>query len=98
MIKLVVTWTRPADEVAFEAYYQDVHLPLVRKCPSVIGIESLHMNKGDIYRIALVSYETTAELRASLESKQGRAVIADVEEMQKRFRVASTSHVGRPDD
>jgi len=98
MIKLLVTWTRPADEVAFEAYYHDVHLPLVRQCPSVIGIECLHMNKGDIYRIALVSYETTLELRASLESEEGRAVIADVEAMQKRFRVISTSHVGRPDE
>jgi uncharacterized protein (TIGR02118 family) len=98
MIKLVVTWSRPADEVAFEAYYHDAHLPLARKCPGVRAIESLHMNKGDIYRIALLSYDSTAELRSSLDSREGRAVIADVESMQKRFKVTSTSHVGRPDD
>lgn len=98
MIKLVVTWSRPSDEVAFEAYYHDVHLPLARKCPGVQAIESLHMNKGDIYRIALLTYDSTAELRASLESAEGKAVIADVETMQKRFKVISTSHVGRPDE
>lgn len=98
MIKLVVTWSRPADEVAFEAYYHDVHLMLARRCPGVEAIESLHMNKGDIYRIALLTYESTAVLRASLESAEGQAVIADVDTMQRRFGVLSTSHVGRPDE
>ncbi len=41
-VKLMVLYRRPADEAAFWAHYQQVHLPLVAKIP---GLERCTVNR-----------------------------------------------------
>ena len=92
MIKLVTIWSRPPDGAGFEAYYRDVHTPLARQLPA-LSLETMRMAKGDIYRIALITFGGDAELRAAMRSPEGMALAADAKAMEATFAVISTSSV-----
>lgn len=92
MIKLVTTWSRPSDAAAFEAHYRDVHMPLARRLPA-LSLETMRMAKGDIYRIALITFADEAELKAAMRSAEGVALGADAKAMQDTFAVTASSAV-----
>lgn len=85
MAKLVILYGHPPDPAAFEDYYADHHLPFAgREMPNVRDAENarvLSTPEGEpapFYRIAQMSYDTVADLRAGVSSEQGRAVLADL--------------------
>ena len=98
MIKLVVTWSRPADEDSFEAHYRTVHLPLARSLPNTLSFETMRMARGNIYRIAQFGFAASGDMRIGMSSSQGTALAADANAMQERFGVTSNSFVGAVDE
>lgn len=98
MIKLVVTWSRPADEEGFEAHYRTVHLPLARMLPNALSFETMRMTKGDIYRMAQLGFVDSIDMRTAMSSSQGAALAADANALQEHFGVTSNSFVGAVDE
>lgn len=92
MIKLLTTWSRPSDGASFETHYRDVHMPLARKLPA-LSLETMRMAKGDIYRMALIAFESDAELKAAMRSPEGLALAADAKAMEQTFAVTASSSV-----
>jgi uncharacterized protein (TIGR02118 family) len=84
MVKITVLYGAPTDASAFEAYYADTHLPLAAKMPKVQRFEASQVvgtpdgSDPPYYRIAEVLYASEEDLRASMDSDEGRATVADI--------------------
>ena len=74
----------PTDPVAFDSYYTDHHLPLVKVVP---GLEAAAASRGPVstpdgpslyYRVTTYTWATTEELQQGLGSPQGAAAAADL--------------------
>ncbi len=83
--KLMVLYGHPTDPAAFDAYYTDHHLPLVRVVP---GLQSAAASAGPVgspdgsspyHRISTYTWGTMEELQQGLGSPQGAAAAADLE-------------------
>ena len=85
MVKLVVAYGQPEDPNAFDRYYADTHIPLVKKIPNLRRFESGRVvgtpdgSPPPYYYLAELSFEDAEELQASLGSPEGQAAAADVE-------------------
>ena len=84
MADILVLYGEPKDPAAFDAYYADVHTPLARKMP---GLKELRVSKGGVtvlgsqrkvYLAARLTFDSMAELQASMASPQGKATADDV--------------------
>jgi uncharacterized protein (TIGR02118 family) len=83
MAQLLVLYNTPADPAAFDRYYCETHIPIAKKIP---GLGSYRINDGPVqapagnapYLIAILDFDTMADLNASLASPEGRAAAADV--------------------
>jgi uncharacterized protein (TIGR02118 family) len=81
-VKVVIIYPRPQDEQAFEKAFIDEHVPMVEG--KLKGVTRLVLTKvtgspqGKIaaYRLAEVYFSSMDELRTSIESDNGKAVIA----------------------
>lgn len=83
MYKLIALYTQPADKVAFDKHYAEVHVPLVKKIP---GLSKLVINRGvdsprgaaPYYLIVEMHFPDEATFNAALRSPQNAAAAADV--------------------
>jgi uncharacterized protein (TIGR02118 family) len=75
--RLIALYHQPDDPAAFDAYYQEVHAPIVRRYP---GLRDLRLTRTDtiggtkpaIYLMAEMTFDSRAELDAALASEPGR--------------------------
>jgi uncharacterized protein (TIGR02118 family) len=74
----------PTDPAAFEEYYFATHIPIAATLP---GLRAAEITSGpiatpagpsDVYRIALLQFDSLAAVQASLGSPEGQATAADL--------------------
>ena len=83
MVKLTVLFGHPADREAFEAYYANLHLPLVEKIPNVRRFESGRVRAADggeppFHRIAELWFESAERMGEAVSSPAGEAATGDL--------------------
>jgi uncharacterized protein (TIGR02118 family) len=85
MAQLIVIYENPHDPGAFEDHYSRRHLPLAaEKMPGVRGARTFRVLgavDGDTtpyYRVAVMDYDSVADLNAAVASDGGREVLADL--------------------
>ena len=85
MVKLVVAYGPPEDPSAFDRHYAETHVPLAEKVPNVRRFEAGKVlgtadgSAAPYYYIAELSFESPEELQASLQSPEGQAAAADLD-------------------
>ena len=84
MAQLVVTYGTPADPAAFDRHYAEVHVPLAHKLP---GLRRFELSNGavatpdgpsDVHMIAILTFDSMADIAAAFASPEGQAAAADV--------------------
>ena len=83
MAQLVVLYNTPTDAAAFDRHYQQTHAPLAKKIP---GLRSYVVSQGPVqalvgtapYLIAVLSFDSMADLNAALKSPEGQAAAGDL--------------------
>ena len=81
--RLLVSYGRPDDPEAFDAYYRDVHSPLALQQPGLIGLTvghatSLDPSQPPPYLVAELDFDSEEAMNAALASPEGRAAGADL--------------------
>lgn len=85
MKRVIVIYGRPDDPAAFDSHYAERHVPLVRKMPH---LKEFRYSRGPViasdaentpHLVAELTYESEADLDASLSSEAGQAAVADLE-------------------
>ncbi|QBD75155.1 EthD family reductase [Ktedonosporobacter rubrisoli] len=93
MVKFLVLWNTPADPVAFERHYREVHIPLVRQLPSLrrytAGCHATALRGEPYYWIAEAEWDTMEALQKAFQSPQGQAVSQDVANLAHHAQVRS---------
>jgi len=85
MVKLTVFYGQPQDPGAFDRYYQQVHIPIVRKLPGLKGyttdkpIALTPQEKSPYYMIASLYWDSMQALQDALQSPEGQATAADLQ-------------------
>lgn len=83
MAQVLVLYNPPADPAAFDRYYRQTHIPLAQKIP---GLRSYSISHGAVealagsapHLIAILNFDSMADLRAALASPEGQAAAADL--------------------
>lgn len=84
---LLVMYGTPKDPAAFSKEYAAVHIPLTQKIP---GLRAFELSRGTINTpagpspyetIALLTFDTMADLQAALGSPEGQAAVAHAQEI-----------------
>ncbi|TWT11573.1 EthD family reductase [Reyranella sp. CPCC 100927] len=84
MAKVVVLYKTPKDKAAFDAYYKSTHIPLAYKIP---GLKTYEVSQGgvgtpagasDIHLVAILAFDSMADLQKGMGSPEGQAAGADV--------------------
>ena len=80
MVRLLVLYNPPEDAVAFDKYYNEIHIPLAKQMPGLVRYTvSRNLSKGaPYYLVAELDWEAMASARAALRSPEGAAATADV--------------------
>jgi uncharacterized protein (TIGR02118 family) len=83
--KLIILYGHPDEPPKFEEYYARRHIPYaIEHMRGVIGAENLQVlstadgGSPPYYRISQLAYDTMSDLRASIGSGDGKAVLADL--------------------
>ena len=81
--RLVVSYGRPEDPEAFDAYYRDTHTPLALKQPGLLRLTFGHvqvMGKAESppYLVAELDFESEQAMGESLASPEGKAAGGDL--------------------
>ena len=84
MAQVLVLYGTPADPAAFDRYYKETHIPLAWKIPALRsytvssgGIQSL-TGSTPPYLVAILTFDSMADITAALASPEGQATAADV--------------------
>jgi uncharacterized protein (TIGR02118 family) len=83
MAQVLVLYNTPADPAAFDRYYREKHIPIARKIP---GLRAYSISSGQVQAlagsapslVAILSFDSMADLSAALASLEGQAAAADV--------------------
>src|SRR5580704_12476892 len=83
MAQLLVLYNKPTDTAAFDRYYVQTHIPLAKKVPR---LRSYVISNGPVqalagtapYLVAILSFDSMADLSAALASPEGQAAAADL--------------------
>lgn len=84
MARLFAIYQQPADPAAFDAHYFGFHVPLAKRIP---GLRSYEVTRGDVmglagkhavYLVAILSFDSMADLNAAVASPEGQAAAADL--------------------
>ena len=84
MKKIIVMYGMPSDTDQFDRHYKEVHVPLVRRMPDLRDFKfstgEVQSSNGDFvpHLVAILSFDSDDELVRSLNSEEGKLVIADV--------------------
>ena len=85
MAQLVVTYYTPDDPKEFDRHYFETHVPLAKAIP---GLRRFELTEGpvltpagasDIYRIAILHFDSVEAIRTSFASPQGQATSQDAQ-------------------
>ncbi|MFY9653684.1 MAG: EthD family reductase [Trebonia sp.] len=80
MVRLLVLYNPPEDAVAFDKYYNEIHIPLAKQLPGLVRYtisRNLAAN-AQYYLIAELDWADMASAQAALRSPVGAACAADV--------------------
>jgi len=80
MVRLLVLYNPPEDAVAFDKYYNEIHIPLAKQLPGLVRYtisRNLAAN-APYYLIAELDWADMASAQAALRSPVGAACAADV--------------------
>ena len=77
MVRLVALYSQPEDTAAFDAYYREVHAPIVARYPKLVGVQltrpdGIGGRPPAFYLMAEMSFATRADLDEALASDPGR--------------------------
>ncbi|RST84515.1 EthD family reductase [Aquibium carbonis] len=84
MARMIAMYKKPADAAAFDAHYFGTHVPIAKKIP---GLRSYEVNDGgvatpggssDFHLIAILTFDSIADIQAGLGSPEGQAAAADL--------------------
>jgi len=82
--QVLVLYNQPADPAAFEAYYFGTHIPIAKQIPK---LRKYTVNRGQLaaaageppyFLIAILEFDSMADVQAGFASKEGMAAGADV--------------------
>jgi uncharacterized protein (TIGR02118 family) len=85
--QFIALWSAPRDTATFDGHYHEVHIPLAKRMPGIRRFAvsrnvALAPDAGAYYLVAELDFDDMATLRAALQSPEGRAVSADVVNLQ----------------
>ena len=83
MALIIVLYNTPTDPAAFDRYYHETHVPIAKKVP---GLRSYRISSGPVqalsgnapHLVALLEFDSIADISAALASQQGQATAADL--------------------
>jgi uncharacterized protein (TIGR02118 family) len=84
MAKIFVLYKQPADQDAFNSHYFRKHVPLAKSMP---GLRSYEVSDGpvrapnggsDIFKIAVLTFDSMDAIKAAMASDEGKATAADL--------------------
>jgi uncharacterized protein (TIGR02118 family) len=75
MYQLIALFRTPADTLAFDSAYADLHLPLARKIPGLksLAVSRFHPGKdepGRYYQMAVLSFADREAFKAAMKSPE----------------------------
>jgi uncharacterized protein (TIGR02118 family) len=81
--RLVVSYGRPEDPAAFDAYYRDTHAPLALDQPGLVRFtfghpRSLDPSHDAPYLVAELDFDSEQAMGESMSSAEGRAAGRDI--------------------
>lgn len=85
MIQLTVLYGQPQDPAAFDRHYRETHAALAQKIPGLKGfvitrpVSPNPQEPSPYYVIANLYFESMAAFQAGLQSPEGQATAADVQ-------------------
>ena len=83
MARMVVIYKQPADAVAFDKHYFDVHVPLAKQLP---GLRKYEVSRGPIvnptggppwHMVATLHFDSLTAIKAGFATPLGQACAAD---------------------
>ncbi|MBV1706620.1 MAG: EthD family reductase [Hyphomicrobiales bacterium] len=84
MAKLVAIYKTPKDKAKFDAYYYSTHVPLAKTIKGLRGYEvstgaiGLPMDPGNVHLVAILTFDSAADIAAALGSPEGQATAGDL--------------------
>jgi len=84
MVKLVALFTRPDDPAGFDRLYTETHLPLARRMPGLVRLESTRFTgtptgqPAPYDRMAELYFESKDAMQAAMVSEEGKAAGANL--------------------
>ena len=83
MVKLIALYAKPKDTAAFDAHYENVHLPLIRKIPGLRRLEVARITGAPIgeskyHVMAEMYFDSVDAMNAANASAEGRAAAKDL--------------------
>jgi uncharacterized protein (TIGR02118 family) len=82
MVRFLVLYERPEDPAAFDKHYNEIHIPLVRQLPGLLGYtvgrNPAALDEAKYYLIAELDWENMEALQAAFASEIGVQTAADV--------------------
>ena len=85
MAELIALYRHPKDPSAFDEYYMNRHLPLAKTVPGLTGYDISSgpvvtpEGPSDYHLVATLHFNSMAELGAALQSPEGQATAADLQ-------------------
>jgi uncharacterized protein (TIGR02118 family) len=85
MLKVTVLYGHPASPEDFEKYYEETHGSIAGQMPGVARFELTKFNAGPggsrpaFYRMAELYFASKEQMQMSLDSPEGRATLADLD-------------------
>jgi uncharacterized protein (TIGR02118 family) len=85
MTRVVALYKTPKDKEAFDKYYFGTHVPIAKTIP---GLRRYEVSQGavltptgpsDVHLAAMLHFDDLAAVRAALESAEGQATSADLQ-------------------
>jgi uncharacterized protein (TIGR02118 family) len=85
MAQILVLYHTPTDPAAFDRYYHETHIPIANRIP---GLRSYVVSNGEVrplgggaqppYLVAVLTFDSLADVNAALASPEGQATAADL--------------------
>ncbi|MCM3626770.1 EthD family reductase [Paenibacillus glycanilyticus] len=86
MSKIIIIHDKPKDIENFEKHYYNIHIPLAKKLPKLIGasvhrVVSAQHTDNEPYLVVEVEFNNSEDLHAAMASSEGKAVSEDVKNL-----------------
>ena len=84
MAKVIALYKKPADVVAFDAYYRSTHVPLAKTLPGLRGYQvssgpiGTPAGEAPLHLVAVLEFDSMAAIQAALTSPEGVAAAGDL--------------------